>query len=140
MVSQNDLNAALTASYQLMSYITKLISKTEHNWKSFRDSTSLSLCCDSLSLFHINKYLQNLYFTWSSELVKINENTTSWNWTSPDFILSIWSFKSVWTIRTNQTSPTSPATILIADTQILNPQLVNQIIKILFLMLSSVHF
>jgi hypothetical protein len=31
MVSENDLNAALTASYQLMSYITKLISKTEHN-------------------------------------------------------------------------------------------------------------
>ncbi len=31
MVSENDLNAALAASYQLMSYITKLISKTEHN-------------------------------------------------------------------------------------------------------------
>ena len=31
MVSENDLNAALTASYQLISYITKLISKTEHN-------------------------------------------------------------------------------------------------------------
>lgn len=31
MVSQNDLNNALTASYQLMSYMTKLISKTEHN-------------------------------------------------------------------------------------------------------------
>ena len=31
MVSENDLNAALAASYQLMSYITKLISKTEYN-------------------------------------------------------------------------------------------------------------
>jgi hypothetical protein len=31
MVSENDLNSGLNASYQLMSYITKLISKTEHN-------------------------------------------------------------------------------------------------------------
>ena len=31
MVSENDLNAALNASHQLMGYITKLISKTGHN-------------------------------------------------------------------------------------------------------------
>jgi DNA-binding HxlR family transcriptional regulator len=31
MVSDNDLNTALNASHQLMGYITKLISKTEHN-------------------------------------------------------------------------------------------------------------
>jgi hypothetical protein len=31
MVSENDLNAALNASHQLMGYITKLISRTEHN-------------------------------------------------------------------------------------------------------------
>ena len=31
MVSENDLNAALNASHQLMGYITKLISKTRHN-------------------------------------------------------------------------------------------------------------
>ena len=31
MISENDINTALTASHQLMGYITKLISKTEHN-------------------------------------------------------------------------------------------------------------
>lgn len=31
LLSENDLNSALNASYQLMSYITKLFSKTEHN-------------------------------------------------------------------------------------------------------------
>ena len=31
MISENDLNTALNASHQLMVYITKLISKTEHN-------------------------------------------------------------------------------------------------------------
>jgi len=31
MVTENDLNAALNASHQLMGYITKLISKTGHN-------------------------------------------------------------------------------------------------------------
>jgi len=31
MISENDLNTALNASHQLMGYITKLISKTEHN-------------------------------------------------------------------------------------------------------------
>lgn len=30
-ISENDFNAALNASHQLMGYITKLISKTEHN-------------------------------------------------------------------------------------------------------------
>ena len=31
IVSENDVNSALNASYQLMGHITKLISKTEHN-------------------------------------------------------------------------------------------------------------
>ena len=31
MITENDINAALCNSHQLMSYITKLISKTEHN-------------------------------------------------------------------------------------------------------------
>ena len=31
MISENDFNTALNASHQLMGYITKLISKTEHN-------------------------------------------------------------------------------------------------------------
>jgi len=31
MIAENDINAALCASHQLMGYITKLISKTEHN-------------------------------------------------------------------------------------------------------------
>lgn len=31
MITENDINNALYASHQLMSYITKLISKTEHN-------------------------------------------------------------------------------------------------------------
>lgn len=31
MISEKDINTALTASHQLMGYITKLISKTEHN-------------------------------------------------------------------------------------------------------------
>jgi len=31
MISENDFNSAINASYQLMGYITKFISKTQHN-------------------------------------------------------------------------------------------------------------